>query len=201
MDRSRRCGAVRWGLPGGARVGLYDARVSMNGEYLRVTAAELRHAIEDPQWALDHADQVRDAVDLADQAGDEWDGLDPQQARQRYLTTHKAWDAIGYLLRRNGFPVDISSGVHAFTDDDWGYGPAHYLTAQEVADAATALAATPFDALVAGVTAAGLAEAEVYPMMWDEPDALDWIRHWYEPLAGFFAAAADAGDSILVWLS
>ena len=173
----------------------------MNGEYLRVTAAELRHAIEDPQWALDYADQVRDAVDLGDDAGEEWDGLDPQQARQRYLTTHKAWDAIGYLLRRNDLPVDVVTGAHAFTDDDWGYGPAHYLTAQEVADAAAALAATSFDALTAEITLADLTEAKVYPMTWDEPDALDWVRHWYEPLPGFFAAAAGAGDSILIWLS
>jgi hypothetical protein len=42
---------------------------------------------------------------------------------------------------------------------------------------------------------------EVYPLMWDEPDALQWIRHWYQPLPHFFAAAAEAGDSMIIWLS
>jgi hypothetical protein len=175
----------------------------MNGEYLRVTASELRHAIEDPDWALDFADQWRDAVDYAADAGDEWDGFDPGEARRRYFTTHKAWDAIGFLLRRAQFPIDIVLGVHAFTGDDtdWGYGPPRYLTAQEVADATNALAARPFDTLAAGVAPADLAAAKVYPLIWDEPHALDWVRHWYEPLPAFFAAAADAGDSMLIWLS
>ncbi|WP_406071026.1 DUF1877 family protein [Streptomyces sp. NBC_01020] len=35
--------------------------MSMNGEYLRVTPAELDRALKDPAWALDLADEIQDA--------------------------------------------------------------------------------------------------------------------------------------------
>ncbi|WP_239123223.1 YfbM family protein [Rhizocola hellebori] len=173
----------------------------MNGEYLRVTGAELRLALEDPDWAYEFANSWREAIDFADDAGAEWDGRDPAEARQRFLTTHKAWEVIAFLLRRASFPIDVVMGEHTLGDDsDWGYGPARYLTAQEVAQAAAGLAALPFSALADGVALADLAAASVYPMIWDEPEALQWVQHWYEPLPTFLAAAAHAGDSVLVWL-
>lgn len=35
--------------------------MSMNGEYLRVTPAELDRALKDPEWALDLAEEIQDA--------------------------------------------------------------------------------------------------------------------------------------------
>jgi len=52
--------------PRRATAGHCHARASMNGEYLRVTASELRHAIDDPDWALEFAGQRRDAADCAE---------------------------------------------------------------------------------------------------------------------------------------
>jgi hypothetical protein len=93
-------------------------------------------------------------------------------------------------------------GEHSLGDDDtdWGYRPARYLTAHEVAQAAAALAEFPFAVLVDGVALADPTRANVYPMIWDEPEALQWVQYWYEPLPGFLSAAAHAGDSVLVWL-
>ncbi|MEU0676975.1 DUF1877 family protein [Streptomyces sp. NPDC006172] len=34
----------------------------MNGEYLRVTPAELDRALKDPEWALDLAEEIQDAA-------------------------------------------------------------------------------------------------------------------------------------------
>ncbi|MEU3931157.1 DUF1877 family protein [Streptomyces sp. NPDC029044] len=42
--------------------------MSMIGEYLRVTAAELDSAIRDPDWALDFVEEVRDAEEEAEPA-------------------------------------------------------------------------------------------------------------------------------------
>lgn len=163
----------------------------MNGEYLRVDADELAHAIKDPAWAREFAWEISEA--------EEFDETPPAPP-DRLLTTHKAWHAIAFLLDRAGFPADIVYGEEEFTDEDWGYGPARYLTAQRVRLAADALAATSFPALTATVALADLARADVYPQMWDEPDALDWVRHWYEPLAPYFAAAAAQSQAIIVWL-
>lgn len=62
--------------------------VSMNGHYLRVTPDELVRALKDPEWALELAEDAWDVEEDAD--------LPPGEAR--YLSTHKAWQAIGFIL-------------------------------------------------------------------------------------------------------
>ena len=122
-------------------------------------------------------------------------------AEARYLSTHKAWHAIAFVLERAGFPVDIVYGEERFADDeDLGYGPPRYLTAQRVRTAADLLAVTSFDALTAGVSPATLAQADLYPQVWDEPESLEWVRGWYEPLVSYFAKAARDDHALLVWL-
>jgi hypothetical protein len=174
----------------------------MIGEYLRITADELDRAVSDPDWALQFADDLTDALDLAQDAGDEWDGADLALAKQRRFSTYKAWDAIRFLLARVDFPVNVVLGEGTFAEDtDWGYAPARYLSVERVQVAATALAGMTFDDLVRGVAVADLAAADVYPQGWDEPDALDWVRGYYESLVGFFASAAAGRQAILTWLS
>jgi hypothetical protein len=163
----------------------------MDGEYLRVTPAELARAVKDPKWAIGLAEAVRDAQEQTP--------LPP--ARARHLTTHKAWHAIAFLLERARFPADIVYGEEPFAeDDDWGYGPPRYLTTERVRVAAEALAATTYDELVSGVTPTDLAQGPVYPHIWDGPDSLEWVRGWYEPLVPFFAAASAQGNAMLVWV-
>ncbi|MFF8906305.1 YfbM family protein [Streptomyces olivaceoviridis] len=171
--------------------------MSMIGEYLRVTAAELDRAIQDPAWALDFADEVQDAEEESE----------PEPTEARHFSTSKTWDMLGFLLTRADFPVDVIHGEEPFAeDDDWGYGPPRYLRSERVCLAAQALRATTYDQLVSGVTPADLTKADVYPLAgayplgWDEPGALEWGRHWYDGLMQFFEAAAAAGDAMLVWL-
>lgn len=163
----------------------------MNGEYLRVTADELARSIRDPVCAQELAEGIQDAEEQAD--------LPPAQARSP--STHTAWHAIAFLLERATFPVDIVYGEEEFAEDeDWGYEPPRYLTAERVQTAAKALAATSFDALQAGVTPATLAQADIYPQIWDQPDSMEWVRGWYDPLVSYFADAARRGHAVLVWL-
>ncbi|MFK0024965.1 DUF1877 family protein [Streptomyces sp. NPDC090798] len=62
------------------------------------------------------------------------------------------------------------------------------------------LRATSYAQLISGVNPAELTSAEVYPLGWSEPGALEWGRPWYDDLTQFFEAAARAGDAMLVWL-
>lgn len=177
----------------------------MIGEYLRLTRAELDRAVGDPAWALAYADAVNDAIDLDEDVIDEyeaatWDGVDADFARSRRYTTDKAWAAIGFLLGRAGCPVDVTGGESDFTADDWGYGPARYLTAERVRVAADFLRDTPFTTLVAGVVPADLDAAEVYPLGWNAA-GLTWVGTMHEGLVEFFTTAAKDGDAMLVWLS
>lgn len=176
--------------------------MSMIGQYARLTPEELRHAIDDPDWIMDHVDAIQDALDDADVWEDDWDGSDDPPGRARLYSTQQAWHLLAFLLDRASFPVNVVHGEHVLdSEQDWGYGPASYLTPDRVRYASNALAALPFSELAQGVTAADLTAAELYPGGWDERDVVEWGGGYYERLAAFFGAAADSGDAILVWIS
>ncbi|MFE7565257.1 YfbM family protein [Kitasatospora sp. NPDC057500] len=165
--------------------------MSMNGEYLRVTPEELARSVADPEWAQELADEIQDAQEENE----------PPPAEARHFTTHQTWDLLGFLLRRSAFPVDIVHGEETFAeDDDWGYGPPRYLTADRVRLAADTLAQMTYDQLIHGVDHSELAEAETYPQIWDSPTTLEWARDLFSPLTAFFQAAAATGHAMLIWL-
>ncbi len=172
--------------------------VSMNGNWLRMTAEHLARAKDDLDWAYERA---QDAADNAD---------------GRWLGTDKTWHALDFLLDRYGFRVPIVYGAEPFVDTaedgydeaddedpeagDWGYGPPRYLTPRQVALAATDLARLTEEDLLRGVDPAELTRAEIYPDVWDRPDELTWAVHCLPDVREFFAAAARDGDAVLCWL-
>ncbi|MGW2083232.1 YfbM family protein [Streptomyces sp. NPDC001939] len=165
--------------------------MSMIGEYLRVTAAELDHVIQEPHWALDFVEEVQDAEEETE----------PAPTEARHFSTYKTWDLLRFLMARAEFPVNVVQGEETFAEDeDWGYGPPKYLRPERVRLAAEALRATSYAQLANGVDPAELISAEVYPLGWGEPGSLEWARPWYDGLTHFFEAAARADDAVLVWL-
>jgi hypothetical protein len=163
----------------------------MIGQYLRVTPSELAKALDDPDWAIDLAAEILNEEEERELTADV----------SRHLSTDKVWHALAYLLHRAGFPVDVVYGESPLGAEDWGNGPAHYLTPAEVAEAATALAALPYEKLVEGIEPADLNAADIYPLdSWTSPAALDWPRPWYEALPPYFQSAATAGDALILWL-
>ncbi|WP_228453452.1 DUF1877 family protein [Streptomyces alkaliterrae] len=104
-------------------------------------------------------------------------------------------------MARAEFPVNVIHGEEPFAEDeDWEYGPPRYLRPERVQLAAEALPATSYAQLIRGVDPAELTSAEVYPLGWSEPGALEWGRPWYDGLTQFSEAAARADDVMLVWL-
>lgn len=174
------------------RPGLYHPAMSMIGEYARLTPAELGRAIRDPDWALGFIEE------LIEGGSDERAGA----GQPRCLDIDKAWDTLGFLLRRIEFPVDIVHGEEEIPGaEDWGYGPPRYLTPEQVRAAAAALGGLSSDVLVRDVTEAELAQADLYPNIAGE--GLQWLKyvtHHYDALVPFFRAAAAAGDAMVVWL-
>ncbi|QFZ72965.1 DUF1877 family protein [Streptomyces fagopyri] len=164
----------------------------MIGEYVRLTPAELDRAVRDPDWALEFIHELIEA------GADETGGA----SQSRCLDIDKAWDTLGFLLRRIEFPVDIVHGEEEIPGaEDWGYGPPRYLPPERVHAAAAALGEVPTDALVRGVTEEEPAQADLYPNIAGE--GLQWLKyvtHQYEALMPFFQAAAAAGDAIVIWL-
>ncbi|MFE6839662.1 YfbM family protein [Streptomyces sp. NPDC057705] len=164
--------------------------MSMNGEYLRLTPAELARALKDPEWAWDLAVEIQDA-----QAEGE-----PAPAEARHFTTHQTWQLLGFLLQRSIFPVDVVHGEEPLATDDWGYGPPQYLTPEQVQLAADTLHRTTYDQLIRGVDPSELIRAEIYPRIWDSPTSLEWASDLFTPLTEFFQGAASAGHAILIWI-
>ena len=165
--------------------------MSMIGEYLRVTPTQLDRARQDPQWALELAEQIQDAQE-EDQ---------PTPGQGRHYSTYQTWDLLGFLLRRAGFPVDIVHGEEPFAqEDDWGYGPPTFLTAHRVQAAADALTDMRYDDLIADVDYRELVKAKVYPQGWDSPNSFEWARDWFENLKTFFHTSASQGDAMLIWI-
>lgn len=164
--------------------------MSMNGEYLRVTPAELDRALKDPEWALDLSEEIQDAQEESESA----------PAEARHFTTHQTWHLLGFLLQRSAFPVDIVHGEEPLDTDDWGYGPPKYLTPDRVQLAADTLQQTTYDQLIQDVDPSELTKAEIYPQIWDSPASLDWARDLFTPLTEFFRGAAFTGHAMLIWL-
>jgi hypothetical protein len=166
--------------------------VSINGNWLRVTPAELSGALADLPAA-------QDLAVLAIRAGsDRWQG------------SGGTWQALDYLFDRYGIHGPIvgsdrscAPGYDEFEDDgegiDWGYGPPSYLTPAEVGMAAAGLATVTGDDLLRGVTPDDLAGAEIYPNHW-APRDLPWAVHYLPEIRDFFATAAKEGDAVLCWL-
>ena len=172
--------------------------MSMNGEWLRLTPAELERAKSDLAWAQDLADRLSEA---------EYDPQTPTDvAHHRTFGTDKTWHALDYLLGRRQFPVSIVYGEEALVeapedpDADWGYGPPSYLTVERVRQAAAALAELTEERLLDGVEAADLQREQIYPNIWDRPDELPWAACYLPDVKIYFAAAAEAGDAIVCWI-
>lgn len=174
--------------------------MSMNGEYLRLTPTELERALGDAEWALAFAEEVQDAQEDGDVDGDGDGDVEGAPGDARWFSTDQTWHLLAYLLRRAEFPVDIVFGEVTLADEEWGYEKPRYLSPDRVRLAADALGRTTYDRLVHGVDPAELTEAEIYPLIWDSSDALDWARDVFGGLVRFFGAAAAAGHAVVLWI-
>jgi hypothetical protein len=170
--------------------------MGVDGNWLRVTPAELARAKDDLEWASEFAGHAMAAED------------------ERLRGTGKAWHAFDFLLERRGFTVPIVFGAESFVDIpdpedddfedpevDWGHGPPSYLTPEQVVAAAAELAGLTEDDLVRGVDQTELKRADIYPDIWDRPDQLGWVTHHLPYVTEFFATAAKNGDAVICWLA
>ncbi len=105
------------------------------------------------------------------------------------------------MLNADGAPVDVVGGGAPISDQDLGYGPARYLNPDEVGLAARYLTATPWEQLAGHFDPAQMTAGGVYPAIWNDDDALDYLRDNYTVLVQFFSAAAAAGDTVILWLT
>lgn len=161
--------------------------MSMIAQYARVEPAELDEFIENPgvlETYLFDRDKTNNVLDI-DKA---WHGI-------HWLLNLDPWDGDG--PRFNAVLGGTELG------EDYGYGPARYLSADEVKEVSHELDLIEHDELLGNFDAARMAADEVYPSVWgEEPDdeALEYLIDHYKCLVTFFREAANRDQAMLMWI-
>ena len=115
----------------------------------------------------------------------------------------KAWHGLHWLLTGTDWTVSAGAGEailggERIGDDDEDED-VRLLAPERVAAVAAALASLPRETLAARYDPPAMAAAKIYPDIWvrDGAEALDYLLHYYDELAEFYAGAAERGDGVL----
>jgi hypothetical protein len=84
---------------------------------------------------------------------------------------------------------------------DFGYGPPRTLTSEQVASWDDALSKISGDELSRRFDAKAMLDADIYPEIWAETYALDYLLHSYSRLKDFVATARKSQSGLLIYLS
>jgi hypothetical protein len=153
---------------------------------LQVSAEQLDAFRADP-------DRVAPFLEIRLESYDEGsDDTDPRWT----LDLHKYWDIVGYLIRGSKLtdPTDpIEGGVSI--GDEMGYGPARFLTSEQVRQAAQELKKLSWDAISSRFDPNVMDEQEVYLAGYCTADE---ARTAFHRLVNFYADAASLGNALLL---
>ena len=122
------------------------------------------------------------------------------------LDLEKAWHGLHYLLSGTVDEPGESAlgkavlGGTEIGEDFSGYGAARRFTPAEVGEVAEALAASDDDEVMARFDPPRMAELQIYPFGWDEPDEREWLLQSLRELRSFYRDAAANGRAIVTCL-
>jgi hypothetical protein len=124
-----------------------------------------------------------------------------------HLDIDKTWHAIHFTLNGKAWegeePLFLAIMGGKEIGEDIGYGPARYLTLDQVKSVATALTRIPPETFSKQFNQAALDAAEIYPEIWvrDGDDGLAYVLEYYTQLQSFYQAAAERGDAALLYIN
>jgi hypothetical protein len=161
--------------------------VSIIGTFVRVTPAELAQLRHDPT----RVHSFVHTIVMAELTGSP---VPPEQARS--LCVDKCWDALGFLLHRVDFPIDLfRDGTDLGELDDDGT-ERRCLSAGQVRRAAEWFTLIEFDELIANLDSAD-PSTQVYWVRWEISASVEVVRQHFQAVVRFFTAAAASGDAVL----
>jgi len=123
------------------------------------------------------------------------------------LDVEKAWHAIHFTL--NGSPWEGQGALGmtvlggAEIGEDVGYGPARYLSQDQVRQVADALSNISEADFHARFDAQAMDEQEIYPQIWsrDGDFGRAYVFGHFLSLAAFYREAADRSDAMLLFIN
>jgi len=166
----------------------------MIGNLLRVSNDELESYLRDSKLLEERV--YSDDADIDDQnpidIDKSWDGI-------HFLLTGKTLDEI------NSADPLLSSIVFGDQpldeNQDMGYGPARYNTKEQVRQITKVFEELPITKLKEQYDAKKMSELEIYPTIWDEPEAFDYIVEYYEKLKQFYQTAAASNQEVVAYIN
>ena len=123
------------------------------------------------------------------------------------MDVDKAWHGLHYLLtgEAEGGEEPLALAILEGTEigPELDFGPARYLTADEVSAVAQALAALTPAELKQRYHPRDMQEKQIYPEIWEDDDAetVDYLLDFFPVLQRFYADAAARGDAVIHWMA
>ena len=164
--------------------------MSMIGNLLRVTKSELEEY-------LSNSSLLEDKI------------YDDENENENLVDIDKSWDGIIFLLTGQSLQTAehnlvrvLFSGQLVDEEQDLGYGPAHYLTPEQVSDLNNEISSITIAELKERFNPKKMTELEVYPTIWDEgDDAFEYVADGFSTLQNTFSEATRNGEAIITFLN
>jgi len=134
---------------------------------------------------------------------------DDETEDNKLVDIDKAWDGIIFLLTGQNFEnatdelvQTLFSGQLIDEEQDLGYGPAHYLTSEQVASFNNRISKITTEELKQKYNPKRMTELEVYPTIWDEgDDAFDYLNECFKTMQQLYSDATKNGEAIITFLN
>ena len=162
----------------------------MIGNLLRVTKSELE-------------DYLKDSSLLEDKI------YDDETENKNLVDIDKSWDGIIFLLTGQGLATAehtlvrvLFSGQLIDEEQDLGYGPAHYLTPEQVSELNNEISTITLAELKQKFDPKKMTELDVYPTIWDEgDDVFEYVADGFSTVQSVFAEATKKGEAVIIFLN
>lgn len=167
--------------------------MGMTCTLLRVTKSELEEYLNDSSLL---EDRIYD-----DESEDEDENL---------IDIDKSWDGIIFLLTGQNFEnADhpllqvLFSGQIIDDEQDLGYGPAHYLTPEQVANLNNQISKITVEDLKQKYDPKKMTELDVYPTIWEDEgeETFDYLSDNFLEVQQLYADASKNGEAIITFMS
>lgn len=132
-----------------------------------------------------------------------------ESENENLVDLDKTWDGIIFLLTGQSFGNSnhkllsvLFSGQLIDEEQDLGYGPAHYLTPEQVADLNAEISSISIADLKQKFNPQKMVEEEVYPEVWEEDDEVfDYLAEGFETLQKVYADATKNNEAIITFIN
>jgi hypothetical protein len=163
----------------------------MIGNLLRVTKPELEEYLKDSS--------LLESRIYKDESDDEENNL---------VDIDKSWDGIIFLLTGENFantnhPLAkvLFSGQVIDEEQDLGYGPAQYLTVEQVKELNEQISKISIDVLIKKYDAKKMTELEVYPNIWGNVVEKYYLIDYFQTIQEVYAEASKNNEAIITFIN